>query len=272
MTKQGIEALEVIHRQDIEPILRSLTDDEWKLPTACPGWRMHEAVAHMTSNMKLFVDPEPMPEPEPGGDMPGAEELAEMLLVDRRNWSHEKLMAEYDAVLEGFLVALGAFQDEPMASTTSDLGQLGVHPMHIFPNMFTFDHYCHLRIDMLRPGGELEREVAPSDDLRVRPGIEWMMAGLPQMCRNELGVVDKPLTIDLTGPGEGTWLVEPAGGDGLVRVEQVDASPSDAAAVVTSSAHDYVSWGTKRSDWRESCTVTGDADYAATVLDAVNVI
>ena len=156
---------------------------------------MHEAVAHMTSNMKLFVDPDPMPEPEPGADPLGAEEIAEMLLVQRRNWSHEQILAEYDAVLDGFLAALGTFQDEPMASTVTDLGELGEHPMHIFSNMFAFDHYCHLRIDMLAPGGALERDVAPADDLRVLPGIEWMFAGLPAMCRETMGVVDKPLQI-----------------------------------------------------------------------------
>jgi hypothetical protein len=270
MSREGIAALEITHRTDIEPILHSLSDDEWKLPTACQGWRMHEAVAHMTSNMKLFVDPEPMPEPEPGAGPPGAEEIAELLLNDRRNWTHEQILAEYDAVLEGFLAALDTFQEEPMASTITDLGDLGEHPMHIFSNMFVFDHYCHLRIDMLSPGGALTREVAPADDLRVLPGLEWMFAGLPAMSSDALTVVDKPLRIELTGAGASTWTIEPpTDGASLVNVT---SDAGDAAAVATSSAHDFVSWGTKRSDWRDAVTLSGDEGYAESVLDAINVI
>ncbi|MCH7789673.1 MAG: maleylpyruvate isomerase N-terminal domain-containing protein [Acidobacteria bacterium] len=270
MSRDGIAGLEITHRSDIEPILHSLSDEEWELPTACEGWRIHEAVAHMTSNMKLFVDPEPMPEPEPGAGPPGAEEIAELLLTERRGWTHGQVLDEYDAVLDGFLAALGSFQDEPMASTVTDLGDLGEHPMHIFSNMFVFDHYCHLRIDMLTPGGALEREVAPADDLRILPGIEWMFAGLPAMCSDTLTVVDKPLRIDLTGPGESTWTIEPpVEGSTLVNVT---GASDDAAAVATSSAHDFVSWGTKRSDWRDAVTLSGDSQYAIAVLDAINVI
>jgi hypothetical protein len=42
--------------------------------------------------------------------------------------------------------------------------------------------------------------------------------------------------------------------------------------VVTTSAHDFVSWGTKRSDWRESTTGDTADPYVAAVLDAINVI
>jgi hypothetical protein len=44
-------------------------------------------------------------------------------------------------------------------------------------------------------------------------------------------------------------------------------------ATVVSTAHDFVSWGTKRRDWRDSgVRVDGDEAYAAQVLDAINVI
>ncbi|MFN3218561.1 MAG: hypothetical protein ACE367_18855 [Acidimicrobiales bacterium] len=43
-------------------------------------------------------------------------------------------------------------------------------------------------------------------------------------------------------------------------------------ATVSSSAHDFVSWATRLSDWRDTCTVTGDEALAAGVVDAINVI
>jgi len=105
----------------------------------------------------------------------------------------------------------------------------------------------------------------------VRPGIEWMLAGMPQMQPGALAeCVSAPIALELTGPGGGTWTLGPAGTDGVITVtEGVDGG---AAATVTSSAHDYVSWGTKRSDWREACTITGDEGLAVAFLDTVNII
>ena len=49
-----------------------------------------------------------------------------------------------------------------------------------------------------------------------------------------------------------------------------DAAP---AATVTTTGHAFVQWGTKRRAW-QACgvRVDGDAEYAASVLDAINVI
>jgi hypothetical protein len=58
--------------------------------------------------------------------------------------------------------------------------------------------------------------------------------------------------------------------DGTMTVGTTAAG--DAAATVTSSAHDFVSWGTRRSDWRTAATVSGDATWAAPILDAINII
>lgn len=47
----------------------------------------------------------------------------------------------------------------------------------------------------------------------------------------------------------------------------------DVAATVTSSAHDFVSWGTTRRGWREmGVRIDGDEHYGAAVLDAINII
>jgi hypothetical protein len=128
-----------------------------------------------------------------------------------------------------------------------------------------------LRHDVVEPGGPVRREPLPSDDLRLRPTMTWMLAGLPQMCAERLSIVDRPLVLTLDGPGGGAWVVRPGGDDGLVVIEQgIDEA---AAAAVTSTTHDFVQWGTKRRDWRAcNVTVEGDEDYASRVLDAVNVI
>ena len=69
------------------------------------------------------------------------------------------------------------------------------------------------------------------------------------------------------GPGGGSFVLAP-GADGWT----VDEGSETGAPTVHTTVHDFVAWGTKRSDWRD--VVTGDTDNAdlATVLDAINII
>jgi hypothetical protein len=138
---------------------------------------------------------------------------------------------------------------------------LGTHPLHLVPNAFAFDHYCHLHVDILKPTGPIDRPAPPSDELRLAPTIEWMLAGLPQMCEEALAkVVTAPVRIDITGPGARSLVL---GGEG----------DGDVAATIRSSSHDFVIWGTQRRPWREfDVTIDGDAELGAAVADNINVI
>ena len=98
-----------------------------------------------------------------------------------------------------------------------------------------------------------------------------MIAGMPQMQAEELAaVVTEPLELELTGNGGGTWTIQPAGNDRLITI--APRANLGSTATVASSAHDFVSWGTKRSDWRSSCTIDGNESYATKVLDTLNII
>ena len=273
MTTQAVEALRLIHEQ-LQLLVPRISADDWSKPSGCDGWRVQEVLAHMSSNMKEIADPSASP-PEPMPDM-AAEVAMEALVSQRREWTVEALTAEYDASFGGWLSAMSAMQEEPTASTVAPLADLGDYPLHMVSNAFAFDHYCHLYIDVLAPEGPVALDVGePSDDM-VRPGIEWMLAGVPRMQPTEMAsVISKPLQLQLTGPGGGSWVLLPAGDDALIEVreELVGATETaDVAATVTSSAHDFVSWGTKRADWRSSCTIEGDAAYATAFLDTINII
>jgi Mycothiol maleylpyruvate isomerase N-terminal domain len=270
MTKAAVDGLHKNH-EDMQAVFESLTDEEWVMQSACAGWRVQEVLAHVTSNFKEMVEPTTPPADQPPVDPTTvhAEEMVEALVTPRRTWSAKELMDEYAKYRDAALGTLAAMQEEPMASTEIPLADLGTYGMHWLANAYCFDHYCHLRIDTLQPNGPIKRAVPAADDVRVRPGIDWMIAGLAQMCKNELKIVDKPWRLELTGAGAGTWTVHPVGANGLVTVVE---GKDDGVATVTSTAHDFVSWGTKRSEWRPSCKITGDTDYVSSVLDAINII
>jgi len=94
-----------------------------------------------------------------------------------------------------------------------------------------------------------------------------MLTGLPRMCPSVSTMLDRPLALRLTGPGGGEWILR--FGDLQLVIEQ---DGQDAAAVVVSSAVDFVLWGTTRVPWRERVSVHEDTGYAGRVLDAINIV
>ncbi|CAN5488900.1 hypothetical protein BH23ACT3_BH23ACT3_13110 [soil metagenome] len=265
MTAGAIDALRA-ERVHVLELIDSLADDEWQLPSDCEGWRVQDVIAHMSAVFVTVCGGETARADPPSDD---AERNADAAVEERRYWSTFDVAAEYERSSEAAIAALAALQEPPMADTVIPLGNLGHHPMHVLADALVFDHYCHLRHDLLAPGGPLARPDLPSDDLRLDPAVTWMLAGLPQMCADGLAPLDRPIDLVFEGPGGGTWHLRP----GSPLVEVVPGSAADAAATVTSNAHDFVSWGTARRPWRElGVQISGDEVYAAKILDGVNII
>lgn len=256
MSQAAIDALRA-EREEVLKLARTLSPEEWAAPSDCDGWRVQDVIAHMTMGMRQVVDPASVPAPE--SDTSDVEQDMELGVTARKAWSPAEVLADYEAISAQAIEVFGSLQDEPLASTPIPMKNLGTHPMHLVPNAFAFDHYCHLRVDILLPTGPIDRPSPPSDELRLAPTIEWMLAGLPQMCEDALAkVVTAPVRIDVTGPGARSLTL---GGDGEI------------AATIRSSSHDFVVWGTQRRPWRDyDVTIEGDAELGAAVADNINVI
>ena len=244
MSTLGVEGLRA-ERDASLTIMKSLTDEEWNAPSDCDGWAVRDVVAHMASILHGVADPSVMP------DMAGGTENAmEAPVADRRTWTVEEVLAEFETYSGQVADLAASVQEPPMAET--------MLPMN------------HLRNDILKPNGPIDRPEPPRDEKRVAPTIEWMLAGLPWMCTEKLAFVDRPITLVLTGVGGGSWSIGPGGDDGRVLVrEGVDAG---SVATVTSDAHDFVIWGTQRRPWQSLTGTEGDAAYAGRVLDGIKII
>lgn len=257
MTKAAIAAL---HEETARAtaLFATLTPEEWAAPSGCTGWRVQDVATHMASVFHSIADPSTIG----GGTSADAEENAEVPVQARLGWTPEQVMAEYAEWTPKGVAALSAMQEPGMAEMVIPLGNLGKHPMHILGNAIVFDHYCHLRHDI---GAAVERAAAlPRDTASLAATIEWMLAGAPQMCADALSNCTAGVNLEFTDIGT-TWALQP-GADGWTVTE--GAAPD--LPVASTTAHDFVSWGTKRADWR-TMGVTVDAGTAAT-LDALNVI
>jgi uncharacterized protein (TIGR03083 family) len=266
VSKQGVEGLRAERDSSLE-IFRSLTDDEWNAPSDCAGWTVRDVVAHMGSIQHGVADPSAMV------DISGGAELAmEVPVAERRNWKITDVLEEYETYSGQIADATATFQDPPLADTMLPMADLGTHPMAIMSNMFLFDVYCHLRNDILGPHGPIDRPEPPRDEARLRPTVEWMLAGLPWMAADTLGaVLDRAITLELTGTGGGVWTISPVDDESEGRVRVREGEAPGAEATVTSSAHDFVVWGTRRRPWSNFVQTSGDPEYATRVLDAVKI-
>jgi uncharacterized protein (TIGR03083 family) len=251
-------------RDAILTVAKSLTEDEWNLPSDCRGWAVRDVFGHMACTLHGVIDPAFLSDTSSG-----TEDAMEPPVAERRTWPIEQLVAEYETYSAQAAEAFASVQSPGIAETPLPMGELGTHTMSILPSTFLFDAYCHLRHDVLAPTGPIDRPQPPRDEQRLRPTLEWMLAGLPWMCAAALdSIVERPLTLELSGPGGGTWTIAP----GPERVSVTEGAAEGAAATVRSTSHDFVVWGTKRRPWQDFVEIGGDETYAAAVLDAVKVI
>ena len=261
MTAAAIPALQ----QEVgfaKELFATLTSAEWETASACEGWRIQDVVQHMASVFQQIADPTSIDM----GDSGKAESSAEVPVQARRDWTINQVASAYDEWSPKGVVALAALQEQPMADAEVPLSDLGTHPLNLLADAIVFDHYCHLRYDM---GAVIDRAAAlPRNEGALVATREWMLAGLPQMCAVALADASRlPVNLVFEGHGGGSFVLAP-GADGWTVGEGSGAT----APTVHTTVHDFVSWGTKRSDWRD--VVTGDTDNAdlATVLDAINII
>jgi uncharacterized protein (TIGR03083 family) len=253
-------------REAILTLAKGISADEWLLPSACAGWSIRDVMGHMACTLHGVLDPTFLPD-----TTQGTERGMEPSVTERRTWPIEQVIDEYETYSGQAADVFASLQSAPLSETMIPMADLGTHPMAILPSTFLFDGYTHLRNDILTPNGSIDRPEPPRDEMRLRPTIEWMLAGLPWMCADALrDIVDRPIVLALDGPGGGTWTIGPGGDEGRVTV--AEGTDAGAAASITSTDHDFVIWGTRRAPWRESVKVVGDDAYAARVLDAIKII
>ncbi|MEI7547382.1 MAG: maleylpyruvate isomerase N-terminal domain-containing protein [Actinomycetota bacterium] len=260
MTKAAIDALNAEHSHALE-LFDSLTDEEWALPSGCAGWSVQDVAQHLASVFHLIADARSIEK----GSSDKSEEDAEVPVRARREWTSEQVKDEYRGWGAKGIAKLTAMQDPPRADMVVPLNDLGLHPLHLLMNAICFDHYCHLRHDI---GAAIRRaHDLPHDPLVLEVSVEWMMAGAPQMCAEALSHCHTGVNFVFTDLQHVFYTLRPGdhGGPWVVTTGTDDRYP-----VAVTSAHEFISWATKRDDWRPHTQITHDS--VSKTLDALNII
>ena len=238
----------------------TLAPADWRMNSRAEGWSIQDVVAHLAAGCHAVFSPA-------AGKVLRSNDIerANDVMVDsRRDRSSTEVLAEYRRWSRVFGATLTAVGRTPLGGLPVPLADLGKFPARLMLGALVFDHHTHLRHDM---APALGRPVPGTDANRMVVVLEWMMAVLSNQLRAQpLPFLDRTLSITLTGPGGGTWRVAP---NGSVAIGAVESS----AAQITAVAFEFPEWGTKRADWRDrDVSIAGDDDYAATFLDAVDIV
>jgi uncharacterized protein (TIGR03083 family) len=229
-------------RETVLALARELDDSVWTKASGCPGWSARDVLSHMACSFWLAVDPSRLPDP---GELP-AERAADLYVESRRNLTHEQIAADYESVSAKGLEMLAAVQDQDFEVP---LGDVGTYPASAIANAFAFEHFVHLRYDLLAPSGPLSGDAPPSDDLRLAPTLDWIEAALPQQNADLLARMGKAAEINVDGSHGVRGRTLRIGG----------ADPAAIAARVTCEPEAFVQWVTQRGTW-EALNVQAEGD------------
>jgi uncharacterized protein (TIGR03083 family) len=261
----GLDRVQVLRaeRGALLDLCRTLTPAEWATPSDCARWTVQDVVAHMGAAFHGVFTPWLLRMMRTSD----IERSNDADVDSRREWEPGRVRHEYESWSGRFLTIAPLTQRPPLRGVRLPLGEIGRYPMALFPSAMTFDHHVHLRHDIATALG---RSLPPPGAEHMTVVLEWLLAGLPQMCGAALTWVDRPLALVLTGPGGGAWTVGPLAGKGL-QVQE-GRSPA-AAATITGAAADFPIWGTTRRPWRDhGLVIEGDEEHATRFLDSLNLV
>lgn len=197
-----------LERAEFVSLLQGLEAGDWQRPTLCPGWRVHDVVAHVVHDyirkLSGTRDWHAAPGPLPGEVLPGFLHRVNQEFVDvAARWS--------PPVLVDLLAHLGPELDQLWASL--DLDRLGEAVSWAAPGLpapvwldiareYTeyWVHQQQVRDAVGRPGADHERLTAAVTDTFLR--------AVPHALRDTSAEPGTYLEVEVTGPGGGAWTIQ----------------------------------------------------------------
>jgi uncharacterized protein (TIGR03083 family) len=265
MSKAGLEGMQIA-TADIITVAKSLSADEWVLPSAAESWSVHDVVAHAGNLLTVVMQAVAGELKAPDGM--GIEKLNDVQVAEAKSKTPEELIDFLESQLEKAIPAFTPLQEEPYYSMEAALLDLGTYQLHAVVDMFTFDFTTHLRFDILAPRGPVKREMEPLGEAILGPAISWLLGGIPKMQRDLWAHLDGPVGLILTGPAATSVVFTPV--DGGIVITDLEMESTVPLATVSSPSSDFLAWSTTRLPWRESVVIQGDENVAGRFFDALN--
>ena len=259
---------------DFIDLVTPLSQAEWDVPTALPGWSVGDIVAHIGWLEGLLIGEYDAPHEPDWSSLPHAQSdfgrLTEIPVDLRRSWTREAVLIELADRVARRTVELEQGPHDPAHEV---MGPFGPAPLGRVLRMRTLDTWVHeqdIRDALGRPG-HLDTMGAQATASQLLPGLGKVWAKLAGAQSGQV------LDVRITGGGiEGgaTVVVDDDGRARIVGDDLLDQAGS-ATVTLTMSWPTYLALSCGRGDpqpWREQVSVSGDSELAARALDHFRVM
>ena len=255
--------------RSIDSLCASLTEDQWKTPTDCPGWSVQDQVSHLAgAESRILGDPIPEHTPKETGHVKNDVGQSNEVVVDyRRSWPGQRVLKEFLELTSRRLELLRDMTDEEFASETQT--PIGPGTVTEFVRIRIFDAWVHEQ-DMRRAlnmPGEMEGPVAAHSVGRVARAMPFVVARKAQAPDGVTAV------FDITGPAGCVVSVGVEGGRG----RQLDSELPSPTVRIAFDAETFACLGCGRWDPDDvlqsgRVTITGDTALGETIITNMNIM
>jgi uncharacterized protein (TIGR03083 family) len=229
---------------DFAELARSLSDDEWRLPTDLQGWSVGDIVAHGASVEAELAGDEPLRvtiDKQAPHIRDAAGIYTERGVVARRERSREEVVAEFEHAVERRTALLAAEQlDDPE-------GQPPITPGRVVWNWQTL--LRNRAVDVWMHEQDIRRAVGRPGGLDTAGAVHTQgvfAAALPFVVAKKAGAPPgTTVTFDLTGPVPAVYVVEV---DANGRGRAIDPSPERPTLRFTLDTESFTILGGGRRD------------------------
>jgi uncharacterized protein (TIGR03083 family) len=261
-----------LERAGLIALLDGLPPEDWQRPTVCPGWSVHDIVAHVVHDylrkLARSRDAHESAGPRPGEDLPAFLHRVNQEFVGVAGpWSPRVLVdllghlgPQLDAFWAGLdLDRLGeavswAAPDEPAPvwlDVAREYSEYWVHQQQV-------------RDAVQRPGG--------ADDELIGPVIDVFLRAVPHALRDAQAEPGSGLQIEVSGPGGGTWAVVRGRARWAISHGRALAQAGTRVAVSSDTLWRVATRGITPDAALAAASVTGDRGLAAAALSLVSII
>lgn len=249
----------------IDELCTDLTEQQWKTPTALPGWTVQDNVSHMLGTERaLLGDPPPVVEvshldhvSNPFGEM------LEVWVEARRHLQGGAVLGEYREVIPRRLEQLRAMSEEDFDRV--GWSPIGDVPYREFMTVRVFDCWMHeqdIRRALDRPG-HLSGPVVENALVRFEAALGYVVgkkAGAPD---------GSSVVFEIDGVPHRTYAVIVDG-----RAAVVDEVPPDPTARVKLPLESFVAlgggrWSRVEAERAGDMALEGDTGLAERVVDSL---
>lgn len=253
----------------LSAVCHGLTEEQWRLPTECPGWTVQDNVAHLVGLERMLQGrPVPPASPEPGPHVRNdLGRLNEAWLDSFRHLSGPAVLEQFDIVAAERLAELAALSSEAWDAPADT--PAGPDSYRGFMRLRAFDSWVHEQ-DVRRATGDPGHLDGPA----AEHSIDHLSRMLPYVVAKRAGLPDgSVLRWTVTGPVDRILTVVVSDGRGALTND----TSAEATVSIASDSEAFVCllcgrWSAERAIDAAKATLHGDVRAGRSVLDHAGVM